>query len=484
VYKRASQGRGPRLLHAEFAINARPETVAARFRGTLKSWGYLVPPSGLTKGLRKSIEGLIKADVPIIVDNGLFDDITRISNELAAGISGTKAALAAEEARLGRTPAWRDLTKSIAKKRLKLADLLAVEARVARGMDLLDQLALGTNGVIGAEDITAALWLRAGLDSPAMPMARQELRRRNRAVATAASKTVKSLPAKVRPTYLPVASAFDYDSAYDAGEAFAAAGLRGAAMGFGAFMADNSFTDRIVVNRSTRRLHRPLPMRYLRTALVARGFWDGWRESAGQAPRRFHFLGLAAPIMVPLVAVAARGTPLLSFDATSPIRDAVEGTLYSSVGAYLKIRTRKLAWRLATGQLRSWSCPCGFCHAFARQYPFDYVRGRRWGSDHPNSEDVGAATLQPGGDLYTAYPLMSEPRGGERRKAVSYARSGHNHWVVSEVMRDLRKHGKSRATLEKHVARIVDLYQRATSDSHFAEAVSLGFDIVRGRFPE
>jgi phosphatidylethanolamine-binding protein (PEBP) family uncharacterized protein len=69
------------------------------------------------------------------------------------------------------------------------------------------------------------------------------------------------------------------------------------------------------------------------------------------------------------------------------------------------------------------------------------------------------------------------------RKAVSYARSGHNHWVIADVMRDIRKNGKSRRTLEKHAQHIVDLYQTATSSSYFAKAVSLSFNIVTGKYP-
>ena len=77
---------------------------------------------------------------------------------------------------------------------------------------------------------------------------------------------------------------------------------------------------------------------------------------------------------------------------------------------------------------------------------------------------------------------MAEPRGGELRKEVSYARSGHNHWVLYQIMRDLRKYGKRKSTLETHTQRIVDEYQKSTSSSHFAVAVSLALDIVRGRF--
>ena len=46
--------------------------------------------------------------------------------------------------------------------------------------------------------------------------------------------------------------------------------------------------------------------------------------------------------------LAAWGTKDLSYDATSPIKDAVEGSLYVSKPAYLKIRIRSIAWRLAS----------------------------------------------------------------------------------------------------------------------------------------
>lgn len=469
-------------MDADFAINARPETVAQGFRRILRPWGYLIPPSGLTRNLRASLANLATANVPLIVDNGQFDDITRISTLFAPSIASIQAELVALEARLGRAPRWRDLEVVQRQTLKRLADELASSAASAEGMGLPEQLALSTAGVIGAEDITGALWLRAGLHSPAMPRTREKIRRRNTDVAKQAVVAISSLPRAARTDYLAVASALDYDTAFDAGRVFADAGLTGAAMGFGAFMADNSFADQFVIGARVHVLPRPLPMRYLRTALAARGFWDGWRHAGRRAPRRFHFLGLGAPIMMPIVAVAARGTPRLTFDATSPIRDAVEGTLYSSLGAYLKIRTRRIAERLASGQIRSWSCPCGFCRSFVRAHPFDYARGRLWGKQRPAGAGVSADDLRPSGVLFDAYPLMSEPPGGALRQAVSYARSGHNHWVVSQVLKDVRQHGQRGATLERHTERVVSQYQESTSSSYFAQAVALSLEIARGNF--
>ena len=105
--------------------------------------------------------------------------------------------------------------------------------------------------------------------------------------------------------YLPVASAQDYDSAYDAGREFAAAGLTAAALGFGAFMNDDTTTRQIKIRGRTRRVDPAMPTRYLGTALVARGFWDGWHAERNDAPERFHFLGLGAPIMIAITTCAA-----------------------------------------------------------------------------------------------------------------------------------------------------------------------------------
>src|SRR5262245_32265186 len=275
------------MLDAEFAINARPETVSQDFRRTLRLWGYLVPPSGLTEPLTATLKDFYKAGIPLIVDNGHFDDITRVSTSLAKPIAAAQADIATVEARHKRTALWRDLSKTVARRRIRLAGTLAAEARTAKGMPLIEQLALASNAVIGAEDITGALWLRAEIDTPVIPGRRTELRRRNEAVAKEAKLAIDSLSRNKRPEYLAVASALDYDTAYDAGGAFGGAGLRSAAIGFGAFMADNSFCDRIVIQGRAHSLPRPLPMRYLRTALVARGFWDGWKNSTGSAPRRF-----------------------------------------------------------------------------------------------------------------------------------------------------------------------------------------------------
>jgi hypothetical protein len=83
--------------------------------------------------------------------------------------------------------------------------------------------------------------------------------------------------------------------------------------------------------------------------------------------------------------------------------------------------------------------------------------------------------------LFSAYPLLSEPKGGALRAAVSFARSGHNHWVLEQILGHIRRNGRTPAMLEKHVSKIVELYRSSTNAQYFGEAVSLAFDIAAGR---
>lgn len=470
-------------MKAEFATNARAETLSEIFRKQVPTFGYLVPPNALTAKLKQQLSELAGNGEPLIVDNGMFDDIGRISRAFQYEASIIRADRQKLEVQLKRDPMWRDLSTKQQKASLGLAKALSKQAGTALGESLENQRKLATFGIVGVEDITAALWLRARLDAPEMPGTRASLRNRNRIVAKHAASIQKTLAPKERKHYLPVASALGYDSAFDAGVAFAEAGLIGAAMGFGAYMADDFYADSVVVGGKLHKFPRPFPMRYLRTALAARGFWDGWRSATGRAPRRFHFLGLGSPIMLPLVALAARDTPMLTFDATSPIRDAVEGTMYTSMNGYLKIRTRRLSERLASGELRRWTCPCGFCKVFMHAHPFDYMRGRRWASSKGASFQVEAGDLRDSGELFHAYPLMSEPKSGALRKAVSEARSGHNHWVIANIAREISRHGNRRSQLDQYVAQVVKDYSLATSSVVSGEAVAFALEIVRGRWP-
>jgi hypothetical protein len=183
--------------------------------------------------------------------------------------------------------------------------------------------------------------------------------------------------------------------------------------------------------------------------------------------------------MLAPIALAAWGTRLVSYDATSPIKDAVQGTLYFSRPAQLKVRTRRAAYRLASQEGAKWRCPCPFCRRFAVRHPFDYSAGRKWFS-RTRAMAVEAKDLRPGGGLFGAYPLLAEPATGALRKEVDNARMSHNHWALIKTLAAIGRAAESRESLAAHLERSVAAYERHTSADHYAAAVRLAFGIALG----
>lgn len=450
-------------MRAHFIHNLRPDTFAPAFRAALSPSAYLLAPNNATGTLRAWVAELRRGNGQLLADNGNYSTVGQVKKLFVGRARALWNEVSALE-RSGRSLQARDVPADLRDRYRALAREAAQEAakRAPFHRMLAEQQALDATRLIGAEDITMAVWLSLSIEPAYVNYRRDDYRRRNEAVAKAAVAQAAALPRAAARWYYPVASAQSYRSAADAGRAFARYALGKASMGFGAFMADDNYADYLELDRSTLNLPDRYPQRYMRTIAVARGFWDGYRAQRGRAPNGFHFLGLGAPVMMPLVALCAWGTREVSYDAMSPVFDAVEGTLYVTKPAYLKIRVRKVAHRLASEPDARWDCPCPFCTAFSRDYPMRYADGRTW-YERTSAREVTAADLKPGGALYDVYPLFSEPRTGERRRAVTDARVGHNHWALEETVDAIRAAGTSRRSLARHAEAVVTAYAAATT---------------------
>lgn len=463
---------------ARFVYNLSPDTFTPANLTGNKPFGYLLAPNNATPQLRDLALQVRTKDVALMADNGNFTLIGQVRSALSSRASDLGEQVASVEHRLGRSVRPGDLPAPLQHEFFALSVRARGLARSLAGDGdnaLTDQLGLEPTHLIGVEDITAACWLSLNLERAYTGRRRRDWQRMNVTVADRATQRLPELPTKLRDAYYPVASAESYSTARDAGVVFAGHGLTRASMGCGAYMADANYTDHAYLGR--RRVDFPgrLPNRYTRTVLAARGFFDGYHHMARHGPAGFHFLGLGAPIMLPLVILAARGTGGLTFDATSPIKDALrDGVLYVTTPAYLKIRIRKSARWLAADPTRTWDCPCPFCTAFTATFPFDYLAGHAWHAAH-SQDDPTAGDLRPGGALYEAYPLFSEPSSGPRRDAVDHARVGHNHWAVEQILLACRTADKE-GHLETHVRKVVADYIPTTT-APFSNAVNqaLGF---------
>jgi hypothetical protein len=181
--------------------------------------------------------------------------------------------------------------------------------------------------------------------------------------------------------------------------------------------------------------------------------------------------------MLPLVTLAAWDTPDLTFDATSPIKDALQGgTLYTSKPALLKVRTQKVAYRLASDPTADWNCPCPFCRTFVAAHPFQRDVAFKWLKE-TNVREVTAQDLKPVGGLFSAFPLFSEPGSGPLRKAVDQARIGHNHWVVDEIMNEI-KLSSTREDFMTAVETIISNYENNTKGDQYARAIRFAYNLL------
>jgi hypothetical protein len=463
-----------------FVVNLRSDTFAEPFRESIPTAAYLLAADHATPGMRDLASGVREQGLDLFADNGNFELVGKTESHFRDRAREVLQKVRRAEDGLGHRARRGDLPAPLRKEATDLAREVRRFARDLTGdgdraRDV--QLQLGPSHLIGVEDISMACWLALDLEPNYLELDRGDFRRQNETVARNAEARLRDLPRRLARKYYPVASAVDYNTAFDAGRAFADAGLSRAAMGFGAYMADDQYTDHAYIGLRRLNLPEQMPQRYLRTALAATGFWAGYRSRAGQAPSGFHFLGLGAPIVMALVALAAWGSRDLTYDATSPIRDAGEGTLYLTRPTYLKVRTRRAAERLTSSPDERWKCPCPFCKRFARAHPFDYREGRRrW--EATGRSTVEAADLRPGGTLYEAYPLLSEPGAGELRTDVNRARSGHNHWALVGITEELGDAATSRESLRDFVDWVVSVYEQKTNSSHFARSARFGFQLA------
>jgi hypothetical protein len=427
---------GRQLPRVAFLLNAHVPVLSDALYRDAGMRGYLFSPENTSAALARQLAR--RHGRYLLADDGLFGDIAQI---VARATSTARQA----------------------------PDLLAEVRNLAAGVDAAfrraEQLATRPDAVIGPEDVTVAAWLRAGIAEKELRLRRREIRKLNSHVAD----SVRQVAADLHPIeVLAVASAHDYDTARDASTAFAAAGIRHCAIGIGAFMADNSWVGEVKIGGRSRRLPHPLPMRYIRSALVLRGFSDGWSQAGATPPEHVHLLGLGAPIMLPLAALALRTAGHVTFDATSPITGAIQGVLNVSEPAPLTVRMTKVVDAMLRQGRADWNCPCPFCGSYLAEHPFQPETSVR-----PSAAPVTLADLYSTRRRGKQFPLF-QVGVGEDARAAEAARVGHNHWVLGQLTASLSTAKDLDAIVKSQVRRYC-----AAGVPTSAEAVSRAYVTIR-----
>jgi hypothetical protein len=457
-----------------FLVNARTQTLSETFQKFTAPSGYLIPPAYLTKTVRQLVAALPKAKRFLtLVDNGRFDDIQVIRKQSERSAQQLAEAFEKNGIATASCPERKALSSFLVKKTDALALQIKAAAKAAPlGIELTQQLELSPSAVVGTENITGALWHSAGLELSFIRDGHKQIKEMNKRSLSATQLSSRThLLGQVHD--LPVVSATDYESAFEAGKLISASGARGFCLPFGAFMADDRTTNSYVIAGERVTLERFVPVRVIRSALVAKGLADGWQSSGTKVPEHIHLLGLGQMLILGLVAQAMTGVKLISCDATSPFKDAVAGSVYTSVPVFRRLRVAAIVWRVLKDKGTPWTCPCRWCKAQADAQ--DWVAAKKWFDKHAHKlRSADDLPLTRNSELSKRLPYFAiQPEA-----AVLQARVGHNHFAIQECVQQLNTVRSNRRLLRKRVQSWLDEYPESPSGSSFVNALTIAHDIV------
>ncbi len=459
----------------EFLYNLGKVTHKARIGKMVNPAGYLLSVHRYTpQFINFALELNDSYDEVVLADNGFFRKISLLIKEFKLEADALLKQVIAIEKQKDRKVRRGELPAKLTSRYRKLArKIRSTVYKIEKESDLTHtlkkQAKIKPDRFICFEDILQASLVGLNMEPEYLSESRGFYAYRNKRSARFYKKIVDGKYGEYTGVPYAVASAVDYNSAFDAGREMAKKGITHLAIGAGAYMVDNHYMDHYYIQRKRIELGRNLPRRYIRSAYALKGLLDGYYTICADYPQGIHYLGMGAPIMILITALISQHVKTVSYDATSPIKDAVQGVLYVTKPSFLKYRSRKLALYYAKNPDDAWKCSCIYCKKFLAQYPMDYKAANRWWKTQSEDLRLKASHLKEGTPLAKALPLFSEPKGGQARKDVNEWRQGHNHIMLERLMARINKASKQNKLLHFVERKVADYTRRSVP--HYAVAV-------------
>ncbi|PJB71419.1 MAG: hypothetical protein CO093_05070 [Alphaproteobacteria bacterium CG_4_9_14_3_um_filter_47_13] len=447
------------MAHYRFIHNLNDHSFSARQQGFVTAAGYLLSVHRYSPKFVEFAQTLNQDyDELIMADNGFFERIRLLIRHFSAESAALLEQVSALETTLGRRCRPGDMPQDIQTNYRILAKKVRDEVYKTEQSHELDfsavlaeQALIQPDRQVCPEDILLASLVGLNIEPEYCALPRSFYRYRNERSARFCTFAKEGAWGATTGSIMAVASAADFNSAFDAGREMALAGHEHFAIGTGAYMADHHYTDHYRQHKKTVILERSVPRRYLRTILTTLGLVQGYKEVAGKPPAHIHLLGLGTPIIMLMTAWIGRDTQEISFDATSPIKDAVEGTIYVTDPSYLKFKTRKLAEFYAQNPADNWQCDCLYCQSYSKKYPMNSAKAAQWWEKNQPAS-LGREHLEDNTALAEALPLFAEPRNSPFLADISDWRMGHNHMMLERSMAAFNECGSAKdfKTLAEH----------------------------------
>ncbi|WP_444901754.1 hypothetical protein ACJJIG_22030 [Microbulbifer sp. SSSA007] len=419
-----------------FIANLRRQTLDAFASHLISADGYLLSAHRITNpNLRLAVE-VRNRGLPLFADNGtkqLIDSVIAKFSEKAREITSEVKTL---RRKLGHLPRGREVPPSLRKKADALAEsVLADCTGRSESIDTLQlierQLLMNPTDLIAQEDFASTCLVALDLEREITGWTVERIASRNRRSLRLWQKVAENPLCQGLAIYA-VLSAMDYNTARDAGQLAAEAGVTSAAMGLAGICGDLNATDFYVSGTASFKLARPVPRRYVRLAQVLKGIADGYQDRNTRL-QRFHCLGLGAPSLLPIAAAALPTETIVTADATSPIHAAAKDrVLYDPENFGDRASTKEIVERILEGG--SWPFLSPFTKSFKQKFGHDPDTARRWWKTLGNP-GISSKTLRQTSDLTISLPLFCEADQSIRPVARD-TWIAHNHWVLGELTKD------------------------------------------------
>ncbi len=438
--------------------NARELATAAGSREAV-----LLSPNRAPNRVLQAAAAVKAAGIPLAADNGNTAVIFKVEDEFRAEAEG----LLGEWKLAGgpdKPPAG-DLKTRFRSLSYKIASRCESLATDALQKDILSgQAAVEPDFFMCLEDLTIPLLTILGIDPACTGRQRRSFVKMQSGSIRLAEEVLGGRLGAFHGLPYATLHGYDYESAFQAaGKAGTIAGLQGVATGLASFLNDREYVNGYrfkgrwvwIKNRQN------IPRRYLRAMLVTLGMIDGFAAQRGAAPR-FHALGAGSPILLPLLALCASGSPFFSADSTAPEKNASMGKIFVSVPAPLTLSVENIATALVEGR-RSWDCPCPHCAELLAHLPIDLAAARQIYSAEIAPRKIELEDLKKPDGIGRHLSICWEANQTPEARRVHKARVNHNHWAIAEIIQGIRRHSQDYRTLREWVGNLCEAYQKATS---------------------
>jgi hypothetical protein len=272
-----------------------------------------------------------------------------------------------------------------------------------------------------------------------------------------------------------VLHAYDYDSAFMGAHEVRDTAKDGIAISYGAPMRSNRWITRLNFQGVVEDFNDNLPESYLVAHALTLGMLNGYKSDVP-----VHVLGVGTPIMIALMGFLLRNSRAVSIDSSAPIKDAMDGYIYGTRQAFLKMRLYRVA-ALALVNDTPYESTTPFFLDFNAKYPSNWAELRdKLGitpSTNPRELEQELSARQDIVRKFIPFFTRFTSNGDPFFWDLRVARTGHNYCVLQEIVDHIRRRRDNPNTLQRWTEHQIDRYV-SIAEPAWARAVAKCYEIT------